>query len=345
MTEMTSAQRVMRVLERKEPDRVPHFEWLIARNVREAICPGCAGHNDFAVRMGHDAILVGPDFSKTQVGPTTWRTEWGWVLDYGGEEHGVEVASPIETMDDLAKYAPPDPHAPGRYATIKDAVAKWKGKLAVGVHLNDVFSIPRSLMGMENLLMAIAAEPQLVGALVDLSVDVNLAMARRVAECGADFVWTGDDYAGNTGPFMSPASFRELFWPGLKRVAAGFAELHLPFIKHCDGNIWPIADMMVDAGIACLDPIDPAGGMDLAEVKAKFGQRVAVKGNVDCAGVLVYGTRAEVIQATLDTLRKGMPGGGYICSSSNSIHASVNPENYRVMMETIREHGRYPMAI
>jgi hypothetical protein len=40
-----------------------------------------------------------------------------------------------------------------------------------------------------------------------------------------------------------------------------------------------------------------------------------------------------------------MPGGGYICSSSNSIHASVNPENYRVMMETIRQYGRYPMTI
>jgi len=335
----------MAVLERREPDRVPHFEWLIARNVREALCPGCRGHNDFAVRMGHDAILVGPDFAKTPVGETTWRSEWGWVLDYGGEEHGVEVESPIATMDDLAGYIPPDPHASGRYATIAQAIAEHKGKLAVGVHLNDVFSIPRSLMGMENLLMAIAAEPELVTALVDLSVEVNLAEARHVAALGADFVWTGDDYAGNDGPFMSPASFRELFWPGLKRVAAGFAELGLPFIKHCDGNIWPIADMMVDSGIRCLDPIDPAGGMDLAEVKAKFGDRVAVKGNVDCAGVLVSGTEEEVVAATIETLRKGMPGGGYICSSSNSIHASVNPENYRVMMATLREHGRYPMTI
>ena len=345
MTELTSAQRVIRVLERKEPDRVPHFEWLIARNVREAICPGCTGHNDFALRMGHDAILVGPNFAKTRVGRTTWRTEWGWVLDYGGEEHGVEVECPIGTMDDLATYRPPDPHAPGRYETIRRAVAEHKGKLAIGVHLNDVFSIPRSLTGMENLLMAIAAEPELVAALVGLSVEVNLEMARHVAELGADFVWTGDDYAGNDGPFMSPESFRELFRPGLCRVAAGFAELGLPFIKHCDGNVWPILDMMVESGITCLDPIDPAGGMDLAAVKAAYGDRVAVKGNVDCAGVLVSGTREEVVAATVEALGKGMPGGGYICSSSNSIHASVNPANYRAMMEAIREYGTYPMTL
>ena len=103
--------------------------------------------------------------------------------------------------------------------------------------------------------------------------------------------------------------------------------------------------MMIDAGITCLDPIDPAGGMDLVEVKAKYGDRVAVKGNVDCAGVLVSGTREETIAATIEALRKGMPGGGYICSSSNSIHASVNPVNYRAMMEAIREYAHYPMTL
>jgi uroporphyrinogen decarboxylase len=345
MAELTSAERVLRVLDRREPDRVPTFEWLIARNVREALCPGSRSHNDFALCMGHDAVLVDPDFTKTQVGPDRWRTEWGYVVEYGGEEHGVEVESPIRTMDDLARYAPPDPLAPGRYASLEAAVREHKGKVAVGVHLNDVFSIPRYLMGMENLLMAIAADPALVQALVDLSVDVNLAMAREVARRGADFVWTGDDYAGNAGPFMSPASFRRLFAPGLARAAKGFAEAGLPFIKHCDGNIHPIIDMMVVPGVSCLDPIDPQGGMDLADVKARYGDRVAVKGNVDCTQTLVYGTTDEVVAATKEALAKGAPGGGYILSSSNSIHSSVNPANYRVMLETLREFGRYPLAL
>ena len=345
MAELTSAERVMRVLRREQPDRVPHFEWLIAKNVREAVYPGCTSHNDFAVRMGHDAILVGPDYTKEQVGPDRWRTEWGYVVEYGREEHGVEVESPIRTMDDFERYTPPDPHAPGRYDSVEEAVAEFKGKMAIGVHLNDVFSIPRYLTGMENLLMAIAAEPDLVTALVALSVEVNLEMAKEVAKRGADFVWTGDDYAGNTGPFMSPDHFRTLFYPGLKRVAAGFKELGLPFIKHCDGNLRPIIDMMIDSGISCLDPIDPQGGMDLAQVKARFGDRVALKGNVDCTQVLVYGTIDEVAEATKEALRQGAPGGGYILSSSNSIHSSVRPENYAAMLETLKAYGRYPLAL
>jgi len=335
----------MRALARQEPDRVPTFEWLIAKKVREALCPGCKSHNEFAVRMGHDAILVDPDFTKTQVSPARWRTEWGYVVEYGQEEHGVEVESPIQSMADFERYTPPDPLAPGRYATLEKAVREFKGKMAIGVHLNDVFSIPRYLMGMQSLLMAIACEPELIAALVNLSVETNLKMAKEVAARGADFVWTGDDYAGNAGPLMSPAHFRTLFYPGLRQVAQGFKALGLPFIKHCDGNIWPISDMMVDAGISCLDPIDPQGGMDLAAVKARYGDRVAVKGNVDCARTLTSGTTEEVVAETRAALRKGMPGGGYICSSSNSIHSAVKPENYRTMLETLRQFGRYPLSL
>jgi len=345
MAEMTGTERVLTALRREEPDRVPHFEWLISARVREALCPGCTSHNDFAERMGHDAVLVSPDYRKEQVGDDRWRTEWGYVVEYGQEEHGVEVSSPIKTLDDFRGYTPPDPHAPGRYDSLEEAVARYKGRLAVGVHLNDVFSIPRCLLGMEGLLMAIAAQPDLVRGLVELSVEVNLALAREVARRGADFVWTGDDYAGNDGLFMSPRHFHELFGPGFRRIAAGFAAEGLPFIKHCDGNLHPILDLLVDAGITCLDPIDPRGGMDLADIKARHGSRIALKGNVDCTEVLVTGTEEEVIQATKAALRAGAPGGGYILSSSNSIHSSVRPENYRLMMETLTRFGTYPISL
>jgi uroporphyrinogen decarboxylase len=116
-------------------------------------------------------------------------------------------------------------------------------------------------------------------------------------------------------------------------------------IKHTDGDLWPIIDMIIDSGISCLDPIDPQAGMDLTEVKEKYGDRVALKGNVDCAQTLSYGTVEEVIAETKEVIRKGGPGGGFILSSSNSIHASVKPENYMAMLDTLREYGRYPLSV
>ncbi len=338
---MNSEERILRVLQRKEPDRVPHFEWLVDRRVREALRPGCRDHNDFAVQMGHDAVIVDPTFKKEKVGDNRWRSEWGYVTQDTAEEHGIEVESPIKTLADFERYSPPDPHAPGRFDAVATVVQKFKGNKAVIVHLNDVFSLPRYLMGMENLLMAIVMEPELVKGLVEMSVSINLELAKEVAACGAKIVYTGDDYAYTKGPLMSPKHFREFFYPGLCRVVQGFKELGLFVIKHTDGNIWPIMDMIIDSGIDCLDPIDPIAGMDLGEVKAKFGDRIALKGNVDCAQLLTFGTPDEVVEATKGALEKGMPGGGFILSSSNSIHSAVKPENYAAMVRTVQEFGHY----
>jgi len=341
MVEMTSEERVYRALQRKEPDRVPHFEWLVDRKVRDAILPGCRDHNDFAVRVGHDAVLVDPNFAKEPLSDGRYRSEWGYIGQKTQEEHGIEVESPIATMADFERYTPPDPHAPGRYDAIERALASYGDRYAVIVHLNDVFSIPRTLMGMENLLMAVAAEPELVQALVEMSVDVNLQMAKEIAQRGAQFVYTGDDLAWNKGPLMSPRHFRTLLFPGLCRVVRGFKELGLYVIKHTDGNLWSILDMLVESGIDCLDPIDPVAGMDLGEVKAKYGQRIALKGNVDCASLMTFGAPEDTAAATKEALRQGMPGGGYILSSSNSIHSGVKPENYLAMLHTLREFGSY----
>ena len=341
MVEMTSEERVLRVLQRQEPDRVPHFEWVVDHRVREALCPGCKSHNDFAVQMGHDAIIVDLNYKKERVAANRWLSEWGYVSQDTDEEHGVEVELPIKTMRDFESYTAPDPHFPGRFADVEDAVQNYKGQKAVIVHLNDVFSLPRYLMGMQGLIMAIVREPELVKNLVEMSVTVNLELAKEVVARGVKIVYTGDDYAYNKGPFMSPKHFRELFYPGLYRVMQGYKELGLYVIKHTDGNIWSLIDMIIDLGIDCLDPIDPQAGMDLGEVKAKYGHRVALKGNVDCAQLMTFGTPDEVIEATKDALRKGMPGGGFILSSSNSIHSGVKPENYAAMLQTLKEFGRY----
>lgn len=344
MTGLTSEQRVLRALQRQEPDRIPHFEWLVDGRVRRVLHPECATANEFALRVGQDAVIVEPFFSKTPVGPGRWLSEWGYITQDTEEEHGIEVESPIQTMADLDAYIPPDIHAPGRYSAIEQAVANFPGK-AVIVHLNDVFSLPRYWMGMENLLMAIVEDPDLVGCLVDLSVRLNLEMAREVAARGVKIVYTGDDYAGNHGPLMSPRHFRNLFFPGLCRVVQGFKESGLMVIKHTDGNLWPILDLIVESGIDCLDPIDPLAGMDLAAVKAQYGDRIALKGNVDCAQLMTFGTPEQVAEATRNAICQAAPGGGFILSSSNSIHSSVKPENYLAMLRTLEQYGRYPLRL
>ncbi len=56
------------------------------------------------------------------------------------------------------------------------------------------------------------------------------------------------------------------------------------------------------------------------------------------------GSEEEVREAVRETIRTAAPGGGYIISSSNSIHPGVKPENYIAMIKAAREFGRYPIV-
>jgi uroporphyrinogen decarboxylase len=100
---------------------------------------------------------------------------------------------------------------------------------------------------------------------------------------------------------------------------------------------------MVRAGIDALDPIEPIAGMDIGEVKARYGDRIALCGNVDCGELLSRGTARQVIEAVKETIAKASPGGGHILASSNSIHPAVKPLNYKAMVEAARRYGRYPL--
>ncbi|MCD6395100.1 MAG: hypothetical protein J7M40_16545, partial [Planctomycetes bacterium] len=128
-------------------------------------------------------------------------------------------------------------------------------------------------------------------------------------------------------------------------VMAGFKEVGLPVIKHTDGNIMPILDMILDSDIDCLDPIDPVAGLDIGEFKKKYADRIALKGNVDCAHTLTFGSEKEVVEETKEVIRKAADGGGLILSSSNSIHSAVKPGNYLAMWNAIRMYGRYPIEL
>jgi uroporphyrinogen decarboxylase len=80
-------------------------------------------------------------------------------------------------------------------------------------------------------------------------------------------------------------------------------------------------------------------------MKQKYGDRFALKGNVDCAHLLTFGTLEETVRATKEVIRAAAPGGGFILSSSNSIHSKVKPENYLAMWNTVRTYGQYPIRL
>ena len=199
-------------------------------------------------------------------------------------------------------------------------------------------------MGMENMLIALIEDPKSADAVLDLVVDVNEQICRNAVRAGADIITLGDDYAMNTAPLFSPECFQRHILPRLQRVIDAIHDEGGLVIKHSDGNLWPILDAIVETGAEGLNPIEPSAGMDIIRVKDEYGNRVCLIGNIDCGDLLCHGSIEEVEQAVRACIGTAAPGGGFMLSSSNSIHSSVKPENYVAMVRTGQDFGRYPLS-
>ncbi|MBN2449136.1 MAG: hypothetical protein JXR77_02035 [Lentisphaeria bacterium] len=359
---MTGYERMMTAIRRQGvPDKVPIWELIINRPVIKALCPdllsaekvaryewGSAGgfllQADFIEREGLDGITVFEDIEiRRQIDAETYVDEWG--ITWRTEEHGIPyaVGHPIQQESDLDNYRAPDPDADHRLASLELAVKRFKGEKCIVFLSHEAFEFSHYLRGLDNLLLDFVLNPAFVHRLARIVMDYKTRVLERAAEMGADVLCTGDDYASREAPIMSPTHFREFLLPYLREAVNVAQHRGIPFLKHTDGNLWPILDDIVDTGIACLDPLEPIAGMDMGCVKQAYGHRIALAGNIDCGQLLPFGSRDDVVAAVKETLAKGAANGGFILASSNSIHPAVRPENYRTMVEAGREFGAYPL--
>lgn len=340
---MNSYERFMTALERKQPDRVPIVEWSISTKVVKALSPQARDQADFEEAMDFDGVSAVFQFDTIREFPDgSYRDEWGVIFKPSAEMIDHPLRGPIQSKDDLKNYTPPDPDAPHRLGKLPELVARFKGKRAIVFRHRAAFMWSVFLRGFENLLMDFLLDPTFAHELMEKVLTMSLRVARNAVRAGADAIVIADDYAGNQGPFFSPAIAREFVIPRLKRMVDAIHEEGGKAIKHSDGNLWPILDPIVDTGIDALNPIEPLAGMDIGEVKKTYGGRVCLIGNIDCGHLLPHGSPEDVEAAVKDCIARAAPGGGLILSSSNSIHSSVNPQNYRAMIEAARKYGRYP---
>ncbi len=343
---MNSRERVIAALERRVPDRVPYFECVIDQKVIQALRPG-SDYFEFNDWLGMDTVgqnrsswsRENVEFIDKEKG--LFRDKWGVIRAFGPESTPAPIEGPIKRPEDLQTYTPPDPEADDVLGSIPEIVARYKGKKAITAICRDAFFNPAFLRGTTQYLMDMIDHPKLVHQLVEVTQSHDIRAMQRMVAAGVDVVVFGDDYADKNGPLMSPRHFKEFVLPGLKRCVDAAHEAGAYVVKHTDGNIMPILDMIVDTGIDALNPLEPVAGMDIGLIKERYGSRIALVGNIDCGYVLSQAPVEEVRRVTRETIRVAKPGGGYCLSSSNSIHSSVRPENFMAMIETWRECRDY----
>jgi uroporphyrinogen-III decarboxylase len=165
-------------------------------------------------------------------------------------------------------------------------------------------------------------------------------MMKYMIDAGVDVLFITDDYADNRLPFMSVDLFRKFELPNIRRIARLAHKRGVPILKHSDGNLEPYMEDMIRAGIDGIHPLEP-GAMDLREGKALYGDRLCILGNVDCRFVLPMGSESTVRSDVRRCIESAAPGGGYVLTSSNSIHANCLVDNALTMVDEARKIGIY----
>lgn len=359
---MNGKQRILTALELREPDRVP----LYVHGINEAPIIGIGRHlttglpevRDFRLMSDGDKLkLVDTLFMIHEAfhidGITTFEighesrvddlhVRDGFGVVYRLSEHGipVPVGHPVSSPEELRAFEPPEPR-PEDLGLLHLARDRFQGEKAVFWLMRGAFVRSWRLIGMTNFMMNLYNDPGFVHDVARIMLAFNLAQLELLAEAGLDVLVIEDDIATNDGPMISLDHFREFVNRYNRPVVEKAREKGLKVVRHSDGNLWPLMDTLLETGYDGINPLEPQADMEIKEVKARYGDRICLLGNIDCVDLLPSGTPEQVEQAVVQAVEDGAEGGGLIICSSNSLHPGVNPENCMAMFEAVRRHGRY----
>ena len=324
---MKPRERAIRALELEEPDRVPMFE-LEFQFPEEIIGEGYvlgSDQNDWAMTVFRDFLKQEEDMVKRGKG-----------LDVTEHNTGVLAETCKKLGYDIIRVG----FVPDEMKAIR-LLKKIAPDHLVAGSAGGTIGIPDG-KNMGALVHEIYARPAEFKKRMDVNIRASIERVKEQADAGVDLVFDCTDYCLKEGPFYSLWVYNELIFPYLKMLVDAAHRKHIYFIHHTDGYIWPIIDNLLGTGIDALHSVDPSAGMNLAEVKEKYGDRIALCGNVDAATTMAYGTPEEVAKEARQCIRDAASGGGYFLTTSNCIYKGVPPINALTLARVGRKYGTYP---
>ncbi len=364
---MNHRERFLAALRRQQPDRVPFFD--LCFNEQSILNVGRFFTSDLPPRkplidctpdealqylevqfrfmreldMDGLSTIYNTGRSRIPGNPQLLRDRYGIVYRITDHGNPFPVDGPVKNPGDLKTFKAMVPNA-----SDLRSLKYIRGKLPdcfILLTTPGTFRFSWSMLGaLEKLLFYYVADPDFCLDLARITTDFAKAVIEIAVDEGADGIILEGDLAMKTNTFMSPGHYRRFVKPFHQEICATAHARGVPIIKHTDGNIWPILDDLLEAGFDGIHPIQPQS-MDIARVKEHVQEKTCVLGNIDCTYLLPFARTEEVVESVRDTIRKVAPGGGYILSSSNSIHPGCKGENVIAMFEAARKYGSYPIMI
>ena len=345
---MTPRERVHAALRREPVDRVPVFLWFHPQTAQRLAKLLDIPASAVGAAMGDDVRMTWVNNNYAMEGIVHEHEGESHVDDWGirwtregafNQPSGFPLAG--LPREDVLAYRFPEERMDFLLGQMKPVTAQ-AGRYFIGCDVSPcAFEMYWRLRGMEDAIIDIAADPELARAMFARCAGFSLRLAQRAcAEMPLDWLWCGDDVAGQQAMVMSPAAWRDLIKPLLAEVFAAGKSRGLWVAHHCCGALRPIISDLVEIGLDVLNPVQ-AGcpGMDPLELKAELGDRLAFMGGLDTQRIVPFGTARDVRRET-ERLINGMTApvggrgaGGYILAGTHTIPPETPDENIFAVYE------------
>jgi len=202
------------------------------------------------------------------------------------------------------------------------------------------------IVGPENLLMWAGLYPERFGNFVKRTNEWALEMLKamiKAADGKIDGVVIWGDVAYRKDIFFRPEYWRKYYKPGLAEMIAVCHDAGLPVIYHGCGNVKRIFEDFIEIGVDAYNPLEAKAGMDVVELRKKYGHQIGFCGNMD---VMEWsGDTKEELKASVLRKLNAAKGGGMIFQSDHSVPSNVSAENYEYVVNLVREYGQYPLNL
>ena len=223
------------------------------------------------------------------------------------------------------------------FEALKEQKKAWENGALTLLGFPGAFDEPRELMGEEALCLACYEEPEMIRDMMETFTDTAVKVIERVGSAvPIDNIMIHEDMAGKSGPLFGPAQIREFFYPYYSKVwEAAKAYGAKVFSIDSDGDVSPILGDLIDCGVNCIHPCEPAGGMDIVQLRRKYGKKIALKGGINKFALL---GGEEAIRKELEyRLAPELMHGGTFFGLDHRIPNGVTIENYRYYVKLGRE--------
>jgi len=350
MGKMTTRERMARIYEHKEADRVPIWDYpwrgTLRRWYREGLPEGMDYRDYFDIDKIEEINVDNSPQYETRIIEENDRyriytTKWGATLKEFKEEDSTPefldftITSPDKWREAKERMVPSRDRIPWNY--LKANYKRWRENGSwIVANLWFGFDVTHSwVVGTERLLIALIEDPEWCIDMFNHFLDVHLALFDMIWDAGYTFdcIKWPDDMGYKHNQFFSVKMYREILKPIHKKAIDWAHSKGIKAHLHSCGDINPFIPELIEIGLDALNPLEVKAGMDPVEIKKKYGKDLVLHGGIDALLWSDIEQLSAEIERTVPILKES---GGYIFSTDHSIPNNVSLEDFKYIVEKVK---------